>query len=113
MYVAPEHEKEAFTCPHCQVLTTQYWADLSVAGVPIGSRAYTGATPISRSTCFNCGEDCFWYDDKMLYPTSVNVPMPNPDLPEDMKHDYLEARQIVTASPAALPLSCVSFCKSF
>jgi hypothetical protein len=109
VYVAPEHEKEAFTCPHCQVLTTQEWEDL---GVPIQNRGNApdpprnystrpamSSTPISRSTCYHYGEHCYWYDDKMLYPATVNVPMPSPDLPEDLKNDYLEARQIVTASP--------------
>jgi hypothetical protein len=98
VYVAPEHEKDAFTCPHCQVLTTQYWADLTVAEVRDG-RNRRGSTPISRSTCFNCGEDCFWHDDKLLYPATVNVPMPSADLPDHLKADYLEARQIVIPSP--------------
>jgi hypothetical protein len=97
VYVAPEHEKGAFTCPHCQVYTTMKWDDLSVSGHPPGVRG--GGSPISRSTCYHCQEACFWYDETMLYPATVNVPMPSPDLPDDLKPDYLEARQIVNASP--------------
>src|SRR4051794_33986994 len=109
VHVAPEHEKEAFTCPHCQVLTTQEWEDRGVPtqnpGTPPtppyshSSRPAMSSTPISRSTCYHCGEHCYWYDDKMLYPATVNVPMPSPDLPDDLKPDYFEARQIVNASP--------------
>jgi hypothetical protein len=91
VYVAPEHEKDAFTCPFCQVYTTMEWANLSAEN-EYGS-------PISRSVCFCCGEEAFWYEDTMLHPATVNAPMPSADLPEDLKPDYLEARLIVNASP--------------
>jgi hypothetical protein len=99
VYVAPEHEKDAFTCPHCQVYTSQVWADLTVENRNMAIPSPPQSTPISRSTCFNCHEDCFWHDEKLLYPAMVNAPMPSADLPEDLKPDYLEARQIVNASP--------------
>lgn len=35
----------------------------------------------------------------MLYPASLNAPMPSPDLPEDLVPDYMEARVIFDFSP--------------
>jgi hypothetical protein len=91
MYVAPEHEKEAFTCLYCQVYTTQDWQDLSASSPPFGS-------PISRSRCFHWGKFAHWHEKQMLVPANVNVPMPSSDLPEELQKIYLEARQIFTAS---------------
>jgi hypothetical protein len=35
----------------------------------------------------------------MIYPNKVTAPLPNPDLPEDIKTDFEEARQIANLSP--------------
>ena len=35
----------------------------------------------------------------MIYPDSSAAPLPNPDLPEDIKTDYEEARAIISRSP--------------
>jgi hypothetical protein len=103
MYVAPEHGEEAFTSPHCEVYTSQSWENLYVRGRPPARMPGGGSpfadTPISRSICFHCGEHCYWYDEDMLYPANVNVPMPSPDLPDDLKPDYMEAREIFNSSP--------------
>jgi hypothetical protein len=92
MYIAPEHEKEAFTCPYCQVYTTQDWEELNVSGARYVS-------PISRSQCFHCHKHAYWHEKKMMVPDSVNVPMPNSDLPEELQKIYLEARSIFNNSP--------------
>ena len=35
----------------------------------------------------------------MIYPGSSPAPLPNPDLPEEIKADYEEARAIISRSP--------------
>lgn len=35
----------------------------------------------------------------MIYPSKCSAPLPNPDIPEDIKTDYLEARNILDKSP--------------
>ena len=35
----------------------------------------------------------------MIYPGSSSAPLPNPDLPEEIKTDYEEARAIISRSP--------------
>lgn len=40
-----------------------------------------------------------WINEKMVYPLTGNVELANPDLPEDIKNDYNEAKGIVNISP--------------
>lgn len=99
-YIAPESGLKAYTCPHCGVLARQYhfysndgtskWWD-NVAN-PKNYR-------FRYSDCENCEEVCLWYYDKMVYPNRGNAPVPNPDIPADVKKDYEEAASIYTQSP--------------
>jgi hypothetical protein len=49
--------------------------------------------------CTHCAQDSFWYRERMLYPPAGAAPMPNPDLPDEVRADYEEAREIVSRSP--------------
>ncbi len=40
-----------------------------------------------------------WKAHGMIYPDSSPAPSPNPDLPEEIKTDYEEARTIISRSP--------------
>jgi hypothetical protein len=56
---------------------------------------------LSFSKCDLCKSFCLWEKDKRIYPTSNNAPLPNPDTPDDVKEDFLEARNVVEQSPRA------------
>lgn len=60
--------------------------------------------------CFNCQKIAVWVNDRLLFPRAKTGSQPNADLPEDVIHDFEEAREIVDASPkgaAALLRLCI------
>jgi hypothetical protein len=96
-YVAPESGLKAFTCPHCGVLAMQYhyYGDPDLTGPYSNMEGH----PLRTSVCEHCEKMCIWHFDQMVYPNSGNAPVPNPDMPEDVKKDYEEAASIYTQSP--------------
>ncbi|WP_084201336.1 DUF4145 domain-containing protein [Geobacter pickeringii] len=104
-YYPPVYKEGQFHCPLCGVYARQDWADCYFS---LWNQGY--ATRIDVSKCSHCKELAYWYDDKMIVPSSGTVEFPNPDMPEDCKTDYLEAREIVNLSPrgaAALLRLCI------
>jgi len=53
---------------------------------------------VKTSTCSRCEKVALWYKDIMLYPTFSSAPMPIEEMPEDVKSDFNEARNVVDAS---------------
>lgn len=103
-HLAPEFGVGWFHCVHCGVLTTQKWAQLRGPS-PFGAQA---PTPVFRCTCENCDEESYWYGwedivgeeaGEMLRPAGTLGPRPHPEMPDEVKHDYNEAREIVAKSP--------------
>lgn len=78
-------------------------------------------SPIHMCHCEHCGACSFWYKDIkrkesfILYPEDATAPLAHPDMPEDMRIDFEEARQIASISPrgaaALLRLSIQKLCK--
>jgi hypothetical protein len=104
-YIAPEINKRAFTCPNCGVYSNQkflFCIDSSwhndIAhyefGVNAGKDFHFGI-----SICDHCKRICIWRYDQVIYPNRGNAPIPNPDMPEDVREDYEEAAGIYTQSP--------------
>lgn len=54
---------------------------------------------VSFSRCFNCKELSVWIYDRLVFPRHGEAPPPNPDLPDEIKRDYLEGSAILSASP--------------
>ena len=53
----------------------------------------------SFAICQNCQKISIWVDEKMVYPKPRLTPLPNKDLPDEIKADYEEASLIVQDSP--------------
>ena len=103
-FIAPEYNSTAFNCPYCGVLTTQYWSeDPSFEW----NNPYDGLvdTPtffkIKLSWCMHCDEECLWLNGKLIVPDSGDAPLPNEDLSDNIKADYMEAASVLQKSPRA------------
>lgn len=75
-----------------------------------GSGRFVAVRNLSLSTCFHCEGVAIWKHKSLLWPRSVPTVQPNPDLPDDIAQDFIEARDILDLSPrgaAALLRLCV------
>ena len=94
-YTVPEFGLESFNCPHCNAFAEQYWYKLH----GFNGTSNVVDTYFQASQCHHCRKFIFWQDNKIVYPTSGIAQLPNPDMPEVIQKDYLEARDIVFKSP--------------
>lgn len=95
-YYPAEFKKEDFNCPLCNVYSRQAWMPL--LGETPGSAPWL-QTDMMISCCYHCSKLAYWYKGNLFIPSSASVEMPNPDMPEDCKSDYMEARSIANLSP--------------
>lgn len=106
-YFPPTFHQTSFHCPHCNVKAKQDWM---ITYYPSGTGGSAVNNDLLICKCTHCCEIAYWYKEKMIIPLSSNAPMPHSDLPESIGNDYLEARNIVNASPrgaAALLRLCL------
>ena len=108
----PSRRAYAFNCPHCGVFAHQKWGNVSEAAYLHGVAVRSG---IWVAVCTFCGQQTIWLDEKMLVPDSGEVSMPNEDLSDEIKEDYLEAASVLQKSPRAaaalLRLALHKLCK--
>ena len=90
IYVAPQSGLKSFTCPHCGVVARQYHF-YSLGNLDGRRFPDNNKNPVRVSQCEHCEKLCLWYFDKMVYPNRGNAPMPNPDMPDEVKDEYEEA----------------------
>lgn len=122
-YFPPEYASEQFHCPHCGVYAKQLWAFINAAYSWRGASKIHAVTHFdealsiswSISSCEHCDGKIIWLEEKMVYPKIIKVLLPNEDLSEDIRKDYLEAANIFNDSPRAsaalLRLSLQKLCK--
>ena len=97
--ILPEFRKDAFHCIYCAVLAAHFWT-------PLHSKTTVGTTlsAITRATCTNCHRNSYWLESEdghseMIWPPVGGGPLPHDAMPEDVREDYEEAREIVQESP--------------
>ncbi len=75
---------------------------------------FNGVPNIHFSRCHACGDVAIWLREKLIFPRKSTAPLPNPDMPEEVKADYQEAASILNDSPrgaaALLRLSIQKLC---
>lgn len=94
-YTPPSLNLSAFNCAHCNAYANQLWSPSIIT-------TSNGSVPLNSfkiATCTHCGKYSSWFKDQMIYPNKVTAPLPNNDLPDDIKVDFEEARQIANLSP--------------
>ncbi|WP_316802990.1 DUF4145 domain-containing protein [Pedobacter nototheniae] len=111
-FITPSVLEKSFTCPHCEAISQQTWWLRRWDG---GQNPNNLTNPIRVGTCAHCSLSTIWVEDIMYYPDNGNAPLPNDDMPENVKQVYLEAGSIYKKSPrgaaALLRLGIQILCK--
>ncbi len=111
-FTPPSFKGAAFNCPFCNAFSHQEWG---CPQRPAGNTTYAQSAKFWICRCSRCEHFSIWVSDEMVYPDIKTVPVPNPDLPEDIKADYEEARNIANDSPrgaaALLRLAIQKLCR--
>ena len=99
----------------------EQWADMLMTGEPsLGKAPPVGQSTlelrnVSVSECFNCEKLSVWIYDRLVHPRTGQAQPANPDLPDDIRRDYDEARSILDDSPrgaaALMRLAIQKLCK--
>lgn len=100
--------KSEFNCPYCGVFAHQDFHQLIYK--PWDYSSDTKPADLSASSCEHCKKLAYWNDEILILPQSSTVEMPDVDMPDDCKADYMEARSIINLSPkgaAALLRLCL------
>lgn len=98
-YIPPQKGEKAFNCPNCHVYAKQSWFFMAGASDAKGFGQQYQNQGFLISSCENCSSPTIWLGDKIIFPIHSAAEPPNIDLPEDIKHDYEEARTIANLSP--------------
>jgi hypothetical protein len=110
-HVSPKLTLAAFNCPHCGVYATQGWGGV-YSYDPSSLLRITGWRV---AVCQHCNAPSLWCGNDQYFPSGGAVPPPNSDLPDKIRSDYEEAREILGRSPrgagALLRLAIQKLCK--
>jgi hypothetical protein len=104
-HIQPTLGQKSYHCPNCGILAEQTWSESIqcnyIGRLPNGGQGHTNFQLLNFqiAKCRHCEQPNIWLSDKMVYPLTGNVEMANPDLPDDIKNDYNEAKNIVNTSP--------------
>jgi hypothetical protein len=95
-FTAPAKGLRAFHCPQCGVYALQRWRNVYMQG---SSEGFQNMTAYDTAVCDSCGRASMWHNGKLIQPDTSSAPQAHPDLPEDIRADYEEARSVFARSP--------------
>jgi hypothetical protein len=110
-FQTPKMDLHTFHCPTCFAYSKQRWGfpNVNYGGVTIQPNR-----ELALTRCDNCENISIWVNEILVFPISISAVSPNPDLSDDVKRDFDEARNIVNQSPrgaaALLRLSVQKIC---
>src|SRR5438094_313478 len=114
-HVPPSLEANAFNCSYCRVYARQHWSWLNAQSRADGKGFDKWDQRFRISYCESCDYPTIWLGEIMIFPSALPAEAPNSDLPDDIKLDYDEAREIANHSPrgaaALLRLAIQKLCK--
>jgi hypothetical protein len=117
-YISPKFNQEAFNCPHCNAYAHQIWLFTiwgRLQGRPTTAETRFLSDEYAASECERCKEVALWRNEEMIYPNTTTAPLPEEDMPDEIKEDFNEARQVFSISPrssaALLRLVIQKLCK--
>lgn len=103
-YAPPQFNAKSFTCPHCDVFAQFWWVETKKPVRVPGGGINHQETGLYIATCHHCNGRMVWFIDDgqahILYPSGISAaPLPHVEMPDDVKRDYVEAKDITNASP--------------
>lgn len=105
-HTSPAFQATAFHCPYCNAYAKQIWHE---ARIWMGTSCRV-IDNLYLCFCDHCGDKSIWKNGRMVEPDVSPAPLPNPDLPSEIRADFEEARSIISRSPrgaSALLRLCV------
>jgi len=107
----PKINSKAFNCPYCGAFSNQEWSHAMYKN-KIGILSIEN---MCLARCVHCNQFSIWVNDSIVYPLSSIAPIACSDMPDDVKDDFNEARDILAISPrgatALLRLAIQKLCK--
>ena len=108
-YFPPSLGKGEYHCPHCNVYAKQVYAHLHAidqlgwSSIIAQQEKFNESLPEDWivTKCQRCKNIVFWYDGNMIYPRKMIAPLPNSDMNDQIKADYIEAGTVFSDSPRA------------
>lgn len=100
-YVFPVFNASSFNCLFCNAYANQYWIvpHLRIRVDPGNSMLDLDATKFRMSYCNHCKNLTIWVDEEIVYPANLPFVGPHHYMPDELRRDFEEARNIGSQSP--------------
>lgn len=91
-YTPPSRDSDRFHCPQtdCGVFAAQSWSNVHVH--------QTNFQGWSSALCTSCHNISLWFENELIYPRTRHGASPNPDMPDEVRKVYDEAREVSSLS---------------